>query len=577
MQSVGDLKMQLKMKIRRLLLLLIILLSQSCFVQCSFGQRTKPLQHFWEIAPDFGDIWEYVQSERIIHFDVKSLNSSQVQERVQVAQMICREYKNSNFKQKELAIELLLARLKGNEEPFQLRHAMISAATLLDDGTNASNLWQAAQGDALSRSTVEKALIKWKSPVAVAAWRKRIADPLMKPADIAIAIEGLGAVGGKDDTEALQALLKGNETTAINRHLASIALDRLNNVGLNDLAQAVLESDFEQRHLLAANLLTQHTGNRTLAQLRTIFNDGSNVAQFASAQSLVTHFPEVAREFAPQMVGHADSTMRNLVLGLLDTHSDEASLRLQAKLLNDRNIDVRRLAGTQLVRKATEGQRTLVEEFIIEHINAEPWPGIEQAIIMVVGLQDRTRCLKLVELLDHPRPEVNMYAGWALMELAQDSAVLASIEPHVEKVTAFLVENGVKPPLNKTDTIRLSFLFEAFGRNKYAPMHNLLMKYVPKNNFKLGYPSRASAIWALGQLNKGKDNQALRQALFERIADLSPVLAEDQLIRFSCILALGEMGFADSLPTLKKFNEGKPFPIGVACDWATEQIMNADR
>ena len=169
-----------------------------------------------------------------------------------------------------------------------------------------------------------------------------------------------------------------------------------------------------------------------------------------------------------------------------------------------------------------------------------------------------------------------MHAGWALMELVQDSAILASIEPHVEKATAFLVENGVRPPLYKTDTIRLSYLFEAFGRNKYEPMHKLLMKYVPKNDFKLGYASRASAIWALGQLNKGKDNKALREALFERIADVLSIPPEDYLVRFSCILALGEMGFTDSLPTLKKFNEGVPFPIGYACDWATEQIEKAN-
>ena len=182
---------------------------------------------------------------------------------------------------------------------------------------------------------------------------------------------------------------------------------------------------------------------------------------------------------------------------------------------------------------------------------------------------------KLVELLEHPRPEVNMHAGWALMELAQDPAILASFVPHVEKATSFMEANGVKPPLYKTDTIRLSFLCEAFGRNKYEPVQNLLKRYIPKNDFKLGYPSRASAIWALGQLNKGKDDQALRNALFERIADLSPFMPEDELVRFACILALGEMGFDDGLPTLKQFNVGKPFPIGHACDWATEQITKA--
>ena len=79
----------------------------------------------------------------------------------------------------------------------------------------------------------------------------------------------------------------------------------------------------------------------------------------------------------------------------------------------------------------------------------------------------------------------------------------------------------------------------------------------------------------LGNSIRARTIKALRQALFERIADLSPFMPEDELVRFACILALGEMGFEDSLPTLERFNEGKPFPIGYACDWATEQITKA--
>ena len=190
------LKMRLKMILRTLLLLSTVLLSQNCFVQNSLGQSTKPLQHYWEVSPDFGEIWGDKKTRRVIRFDVNSLNSPQMQDRVSVARMLCREYKNPNFKQKELAIELLLARLKGTEEVVSARHAMISAVTLLDDGKNAATLWQAAQGDAVSRTTVEKALIKWKSPVAVDTWRKRITDPLAIPADVAIAIDGLAALGG---------------------------------------------------------------------------------------------------------------------------------------------------------------------------------------------------------------------------------------------------------------------------------------------------------------------------------------------------------------------------------------------
>jgi HEAT repeat protein len=98
---------------------------------------------------------------------------------------------------------------------------------------------------------------------------------------------------------------------------------------------------------------------------------------------------------------------------------------------------------------------------------------------------------------------------------------------------------------------------------------------VPKNDFKLGIVSRASAIWALGQLLDDKDDPALRARLMERMRDLAPVLPEDYLVRFSCALALGEMGFEDSIATLEEFNDGSLSELGHACTWALGKIRSA--
>lgn len=564
-----------KTNLQTLLLVTTAILLQSASALPCYGQRTKLLQHFWEVDPDFGDIWVSPTRETLLRFDPDSLNSTEVDERVRIARLICREHNNSQL-DKARCLELLLGRLEKNDEPIQARRAILSAALLLDDGSHAEMLWKVAQHDVLLRSFVERALIGWKNPLAVETWRQRLKDPLARPTEVSSAIEGLGIVGGKSDTEQLQAILRGNATTDANRYLAAVALGKLSVDGLNDLAQQVLDSDLPQRFLIAANLLSQHTSERTQEQLRVIFSEGSNAAQFVAAQACVEHFPTTAAEFLPQMVAHADSDVRRLALSVLNTMPDEASTRLQGKFLSDRNVEIRRAAGSQLVKRAGGGQRGLVDEIVTEHMNAESWQGIEQAIIVTVGLQDRSRNPKLVGLLEHPRPEVNMHSGWAIMELVQDVATLASIEPHVQKGTALLAENGVNLPLARSDTIRLSFLFEAFGRNQFEPMESLLMKYVPKNGYKMGYPTRASAIWALGQLNKDKDNRALRKALEERIADLPPVLPEDPLVRFSCVLALGEMGYADSLPTINQFNEPKPSPMGYACDWAIEQINKSN-
>jgi HEAT repeat protein len=180
-----------------------------------------------------------------------------------------------------------------------------------------------------------------------------------------------------------------------------------------------------------------------------------------------------------------------------------------------------------------------------------------------------------VELLSHPRAEVNMLAGWALMELAEEPEILEEVYAHAQKATEFLSIRGPDGKYKDTDLIRISYLLEALGRKRYEPAIGMLLKYVPKNDFKLGIVSRASAIWALGQLLDDKDDPALRARLMERMRDLAPVLPEDYLVRFSCALALGEMGFEDSIATLEEFNDGSLSELGHACTWALGKIRSA--
>ncbi len=285
-------------------------------------------------------------------------------------------------------------------------------------------------------------------------------------------------------------------------------------------------------------------------------------------------FPDAAKELAPEFAKHPDTAIRHIAIEVFNRFEDADSIRQQAALLSDKNIDVRRTAGKNLIDKAMNGQRTLVDECVTEHLNGEPWTGIEQAIIVAVHLQDQSRCGRFVELLKHPNDQVHMTAGWALMEIAEDTAIIEQLHRFAEELTQYIAANALTSPLSTQEMIRLSYIFELFGRKRYAPAESILMKYVPKDGYKMGVTTRASAIWALGQINDGKDNPKLRQLLQERLADTPPP-PEDYLVRYACALALGEMAFEDCRANLREFREPLPAPLGYACDWALAEIAKA--
>ena len=560
-------------------------LSKASFLFCAIliampsianGQQTQFLQHLWEVDPKLGDgdIWAIKPANRTIQFTVESLKSPFAKDRLETAQKICLEHQNPNFRQHEQAIGLLIERLKSGEENLQARRAMFAAVVALGNATHADVLWSIAKSDSAILSLVEKNLVRWKSSAALTNWRQRLLEPNAKPTELATALEGLAAVGNSEDRIALQTLIRDSRISIPNKYLAASALGSLIAEGLNEFAQQVLDSNLEQRHLIASQLLKSHSGVKTEMQLQQILRDGTASAQLVAFRSMTERMPDVALKLAKEVTTRSDPGLRTIAIEHLQKYSDDESLQTQSALLKDRHPDVRKLVAKHLIAKAKQGQRAKVDEFVSEHLNSEFWTAIEQAIVVTVALQDRRHCKTLLSLLEHPRREVNMLAGWALMELAEESDVFAGMLEHAEKMTAVLKSNNAVP-ITTTDQIRLSYIHQAFGKNRYRPATEMLLKYIPKSGHQFGPVARASAIWALGKLNKGVNNKSLLTSLYGRITDLNPLNPEDPLVRFACNLAVGEMASLASRETIEKFNEGLPTPLGYAAHWALSQIDQA--
>ena len=541
----------------------------------AFGQETKWLQHRWEVDPPLGDIWVDKFIHQNILFDVEQLKSRYAEDRLSIAQNLCREYGNPKLSKKERAVELLLLGIQNRDEHEQIKRAMISALLLLGDASHAEQIWSQSESDLVVRPNVERQLIRWKSPVARDVWRKRIADRNASAGELANALEGIAAVGGIEDRSSLQAVILANDSSLGNKFLAAIALGALTSEGMNEFAQKILDSNLEQRHLIAAHMLKRHSGDTTAKQLRQILSQGSASAQLVAFRSMSDSMPDDSKEFGMKMTMHTDPGLRLMALQLLQRFSDDESLKIQGRLLKDHHPEVRTLVVKNLLEKAGHGQRELVDQCLAQHFASDEWTGLEKGIALAVALQDRSHCKTFLRLLDHPRPEVNMMAGWALMELGNEAESLSGMLAHAEKMVEDLKSTASTKEYSDTDQIKLSYLNEGFGKNRYQAAEPILMLHIPKRGHRFANTSRASAIWALGKLNKGKKNPELLTLLSGRLSDLDPIMPEDYLVRFSCDLALGEMANPESRKIIEEFRENPTTPIGIAATWALAEIDKA--
>lgn len=538
------------------------------------GQTTRPLQHLWEVHPNLGEIWTPNTQVYSTFIDLNDLLSDLPQVRLDAARQICANADRPGFGDKRKAMERLMTALKRSDEAILTRRTMISAACFMDDGTYAQQIWDLSRDDSVANQEVQKALIRWKSKTAVEHWRSVVRTPSSPAFLVRLAVEGLGECGTSEDLKTLTELLESDSTSIDQRLLAASALGKLQKTGLTSLARKYWESSLPERDIVTVALLGHHADDDSLALVRAVHEKGSSPAKRAAAKCLTEHSQKIAEEFATEWISDPDSHFRELALQVASNGDSMKAIDVARIMLRDNEERLRRAARLQLLELAS-GHRVNIDALIEEELGGSDWRSIEQSIILIAELRDSRLCEQLVDLLDHPQAEVHMHAAWALRDLSESGPIVERIYEKSVSLTDSL-ENETKQ-FGKSDTIMLSLLLETFGRHKYEPAYKMLTRYIPKNDFKMGNLTRASAIWSIGQIKKEVDDAELRASLRERIKDLPPDRPENYLVRFSCILALGEFGFKDSQEVVDQYSGSPPNPLGYAGNWAREQFKSSSK
>lgn len=527
------------------------------------------LAHRWEIEPDLGAVWLPPPTQPAVVLQPERFASEQRQVVLDEAQVAIRHADYEQLEGREAALDAMLQRLQSGIDNRQLRLALAAAAIALADVSHADVLWDRLSQDAATRPLIERALAEWKSPLAIELWREQLSDPAASLRDLQLAVVGIGATGDEQDGPALENLLRSDRLPIPLKIVVARGLGQVMDHDLEELASQVLATQLTHRELLAAELLSKHTSPQASQILQTILASEHQPARTVAYTAISHNYAELARELAEQMLSQTDNNLRAQAVEVLNRHDDAQSLQLQAQRIIDQNYEVRTTVRGNLLRKAQIADlKPLVDEIIEQQLSGDDYRGIEQAILLSVGLGETRWCPAYLKLLEYPRPETSLIAAWALQELADTPELMQGILEHTLPIT----ERSLSGVYNVSPAqLQQAFLFEALGRNRYQPALETLKLYIPKRH-NMGDLCRASAIWAIGRIQEDSHDQQLAAALAERMLDMSTTDPEDPLVKYTSILALGWIKAPGSLEQVSE----PPFivgdPLSKAAQWSIKKL-----
>jgi HEAT repeat protein len=436
-----------------------------------------------------------------------------------------------------------------------------------------SFLEQAKSGTAEFRDVVEPALARWDYRPARALWLERLRDPATPLRSLVLAIRGLAQVHEEQAVDRLRELaLQGDETARVVRLEAASAAGMLRTTGLEKDAETLATQTSSAgivTRLAAVFLVRFHRSPEAVRLLQRLANDAEPAVAARALEALVAQDAALVVPLIDRVIASPDANVRLLGVETLHLQPTEKHIRLLADRLDDANPGVRekaRHALRELAEKKDLHPRILDEG--TRMLQTQNWRALEQAAILLTQLDHKPAAQRLVELLPFDRGEVCVAAAWGLRKLA----VKETLPGVVRYLSADLDGRHARKnvPLDMLDH-EFSQLNQFLGLQKYMPADALLRRFIPRSMGKPGLESRAAAVWALGLLHEGKNDEALAGAIEERLNDTHSYPPEDVRVRRMSAITLGRMQAKHTEPSLRKYFHEREVTLdiaGNACGWA---------
>lgn len=469
------------------------------------------------------------------------------------------------------AIEPLRGILTGDDDPV-VRRCAASALVALDARDAAAELKAAAAADGLLMAEiVEPALATWGDASARDVWMARLVAPDCEAALCRLAIECLATAGVSEAVERLQARVVDDSQPLAVRVAAAQACGRLQSSGLSETARDLAARRLRPRHvgpLLAALVLSRHDDPAAVDLLTSLAQDPEPTVATAALDRLRQIDNSLALPLSRAAIASPDAGLRRVGAEILIAQGDVAAIESLCPLLDDRNPGVRgHVAGALVSFAADESLADAVIAGTMAELADSGWRGLEQAALVLGTLDHEPAADRLLELMDHTRPETAVAAAWALRKLAVE-ATLAPLLTFAERAHSLMQE----PSSQRHIGLQESQLFQFFGEMLYAPAESLMRQFVPKST--LLPEARGAACWALGHLKAAAPDEELAVAFAGRLADVASPNPENDLVRTMTAIGLGRMKSESQISTLRTFADqhGPIDTVGLGCLWAIEQI-----
>ncbi|MCC6508938.1 MAG: hypothetical protein IT423_07515 [Pirellulaceae bacterium] len=540
----------------------------------SISRAAEPIrvEYLWQSQPTLPFVWGIIENQPMVRATPGQVQSEHISERMSAAQAVLRVPKSPGFDQAQI-LTSLINRLSSGEPDLLVRAEMIAAVCELDNGQHAAMLWKLSSGERLLQPIVERACIGWRNNQPLAQWRARLKSMTASEQELLQAVDGLRATGTAEDVPQLKRMVT-DATLSISLRLGCAhALGQLSNTSELELAKQLRGSGAQHAELMAVHVLASSPPKAVTEFVQDILNRSAPEAQRAAYRWLCEHDQIVAQKRAMEFIKNVDPEMRSMAILQITAADNSDTLPALFDVFSDEHPARRNQAREQLLICSERSPEHLqsIAKLLTEALKTDQWRPVEQAMRLAVELQRAEHVDRLLELLDHPRQEVCITAGWALRHLATEEDTLRAMLAHAELWTNKLGSVTEAPTVEEPDRRRVAHLLEAFGHRKYEPAKDLALKYVPKN-LGMGLITRMTGIWACGKLWEQGENEKLTRELEARIADKNNLFSELESIRFAATLALGWIADTDSRQALVVNDEPRPSPIHFATAWALSRV-----
>jgi len=503
---------------------------------------------------------------------LQALEASEMDLRREAADTLVEAYRQGLSEAKQAEPALLKALAAPGQHPLVVA-AVARALIALDCRHAADSLWAHAQrGSSELAQVIEPALAQWDYRPARSVWLQRLANRETPRGLLFLAIEGLANVGEQSAVPTLKALAVDRTGDAAVRLAAARAVGRLTSAGQESDARRLAADRTPQGltdRLVAAWLLRRHSASSALAVLEDLAQDPEPaVAAVALQRLLEADFARIVR-LSDKLLASPDARVRQLTAQAWVAERTPQAVSQLGVVLDDPHPGIRAHVRESLLDMASQpALRPAVLEAARRQLAGRSWRGLEQAVMILVALEQKDIADRLVELLDFERPEVFVAAAWGLRRLA----VPATSQRVLTKLEKLRDLQMVDRSTAEQDR-QFSHLAEMLGLLRVGEAEPLLRQYVPKN-IVLSPSVRGAAIWALGHIRADKPEPELARQLAERVADVMGILPEAAEVRAMSAIALGRMKAREALPVLRKFSGGPTVAEATqyACGWAIHCI-----